>query len=64
MALAIANTIAPPVAQAIGAGLGLVVDDISIDPRLGLLSIGIAIIVVGHVMSLGAEMAEDRALTI
>lgn len=64
VALAIANTLASPAALAIGAGLGLASDDISIDLQAGLLLIGVAIIVVGHIMSIGAEMAEDRALTI
>ncbi|MDP6582384.1 MAG: DUF2975 domain-containing protein [Vicinamibacterales bacterium] len=64
VALALVNAVASPIAQAIGAGSGLPIDDISIDLQTGLLLIGVAIIFVGHIMSIGAEMAEDRALTI
>ena len=64
VALAVVNTIASPVAQALGVAMGLADNDISIEPQLGLFLIRFAIIVVGHIMSLGAEMAEERALTI
>jgi len=48
------------VANRVGPGL----EEVSIDVDLGLLLAGIFVIVIGHVMSIGAELAEDQALTI
>ena len=64
VALAAINTIAYPVAQAVAMRFGVRHGAVSIEPELGLLFVGVAIIVVGHFMSLGGEMAEDTALTI
>ncbi len=64
VALSLVNAVASPIAQTIGSAAGLPIDDITVDLQTGLLLLGVAIIFVGHIMSIGAEMAEDRALTI
>lgn len=64
VALAVIDTFLVPLLLLMASQAGGVVDDISVDVNLGLFLGGFFVIVVGHVTSLGAEMAEDQALTI
>jgi hypothetical protein len=64
VALAVFDTVMPPIASWALTQVGIPISTWSMEPRFGLFFIGIGIVVVGHVMSLGAEMAEDQSLTI
>ena len=64
LALAVVDTIVAPLAALVMVSNGAADVDVSIDVNIGLLLAGVGILVVGHVMSLGAEMAEESALTI
>jgi len=63
-ALAVLGSFERPLAAWWVAQYGVAVESWSFEPRLGTFFIGVGIIVVGHVMSLGAEMAEEQSLTI
>lgn len=61
--LAVADTVVIPACMWVlssAAGEG----QLTLDPNLGLLFVGCGVVVVGHVMTLGAEMAEEASLTI
>lgn len=64
VALAVVDTVLGPLLLLVASQVGGVVEDISVDVNLGQFLGGFFVIVVGHVTSLGAEIAEDQALTI
>jgi len=64
VALAIFGSLERPLAAWWVSRFGVAVESWSFEPQLGTFFIGLGIIVVGHVMSLGAELAEEQSLTI
>lgn len=63
-AVAILGSLERPLAAWWVSRFDVPVETWSFEPQLGTFLIGVGIIVVGHVMSLGAEMAEEQSLTI
>ncbi len=63
IALAIVDTVVMPLGVMVLAR-ALPDTHVAVEPNLGLLLVGVGIIVVGHVMSLGADMAEEASLTV
>jgi hypothetical protein len=64
VALSVMASVIEPLAGWALSKVGAPIESWSFEPRVGTLLIGLGIVVVGHVMSLGAEMAEDQELTI
>lgn len=64
VALSVVGSVLQPLAAWSISRTGVLVETWTFEPRLGTLFIGLGIVVVGHVMSLGAEIAEDQELTI
>ena len=62
--LAVIRTLTGPIAAWSIERAGQPVESFSIEPEVGLFLVGVGIIVVGHVMSLAADMAEESSLTI
>lgn len=64
VALAVLDTVVAPLLVLLASRAGSLEGEIALEPSLGLFLGGFFVIVVGHVTGLGAEMAEDQALTI
>lgn len=71
MVLAVLDTITGPLLAAMALsrfGAGIIesaqIADVSLDLNIGLFLAGVFVVVIGHVMAVGSELAEDQALTI
>lgn len=64
VALAVLDTVVSPLLLLLPALPGAADGQITVEPNLGLFLGGFFVIMVGHVTGLGAELAEDQALTI